>query len=146
MVTSQRDLKIRETMDTDEFGAWLADLVQHHPSSAHAGEPVEPHHLVLTDEIGDWIGGISYTLRGGVANLVLIGVAPHERGQGHSLRLLEAFEAAAIDRGAHLLEFSTDELRGEAFLAALGWRRVLARRNFVGHRTWYILEKPLPGA
>lgn len=141
MVQPERDLKIREMRDNEDFAAWLSELTTGDPETGYAA--LTEHHLVLTDEIGEWIGGLRYSVRGGVAQVVDIGVVPSERGQGHALRMLEAFEERATDEGAHLVEFWTDQLGVEPLLAALGWRRVMVRPDYVGGRTWHLLEKPL---
>jgi GNAT superfamily N-acetyltransferase len=141
MVQPERDLRIREMSEGEDFAAWLAELTANDPDAGYTA--LAEHHLVLTDEIGDWIGGIRFTVRGGVAHVVDIGVVPDERGRGHALRLLEAFESHAQESGAHVIEFWTDQLSVEPLLAALGWRRVLERRDYVGGRTWHLLEKRL---
>ena len=141
MVQPERDLTIREMREGEDFAAWLADLTANDPDAGYTA--LTEHHLVLTDEIGDWIGGIRFTVRGGVAHVVDIGVVPGERGRGHALRLLEAFETHAEESGAHLIEFWTDQLSVEPLLAALGWRRAVTRPDYVGGRTWHLLEKRL---
>jgi len=141
MVQPERDLTIREMREGEDFAAWLADLTANDPDAGYTA--LAEHHLVLTDEIGDWIGGIRFTVRGGVAQVVDIGVVPGERGRGHALRLLEAFENHAEESGAHVIEFWTDQLSVEPLLAALGWRRALTRTDYVGGRTWHLLEKRL---
>jgi GNAT superfamily N-acetyltransferase len=132
-----RDLTVREMLAGEEFPAWLADLTAEEPG------PTEERHLVLSDEIGDWVGGLRYVMRGGVAHVLDVGVVPSERHQGHGLRLLQAFEEHARDRGAHLLEFWTDRDPVEPLLGALGWRRVASRDNYVGGRTWHLMAKRL---
>ena len=145
MVNSDRELTIREARDDEEFGAWLSELIREDAEDSAAG--LEERHLVLTDEIGDWIGGLRYTLRGGVASIVEIGVTRAERGRGHALRLLEAFERAAAENGAHVLEFWTDSLAIEPLLAAFGWRRITSRPDYITRQEWHLLEKRLaPGA
>lgn len=140
-VHPERDLTIREMREGEDFAAWLADLTANDPDAGYTA--LTEHHLVLTDEIGDWIGGIRFTVRGGVAHVVDIGVVPGERGRGHALRLLEAFERHAEESGAHLIEFWTDQLSVEPLLAAFGWRLVLTRPDYVGGKTWHLLEKRL---
>ncbi|MEP6473394.1 MAG: GNAT family N-acetyltransferase [Gemmatimonadota bacterium] len=136
-------LTIREMERGEDFAEWFVDLLQR--EEERLGEPraVEEHYLVLTNEIGDWIGGVRYSLRGGVAQLLDIAVEPEARHQGHGRRLLEAFEARAVELGAHLAEFWTDDLRAEPMLLASGWRRLFARADYVGRRTWYLMEKQL---
>lgn len=134
---------IRDMEQDEEFAAWFSDLLSDEDAAEGTSVRVEDRYLVLTSEIGDWVGGLRYTLQGGVAHLVEVGVAPAERRQGHAHRLLGAFEERAADFGAHLVEFWTDDLRSEALLAALGWRRVLARPDYIGGRTWYLMEKPI---
>ena len=78
-----------------------------------------------------------------MAHLVEVAVTPTERRRGHAHRLLSAFEERAAAHGAHLVEFWTDDLRSEALLTAIGWRRMLARPGYIGGRTWYLMEKPI---
>lgn len=137
MVNSQRDLTIREIQDDEEFAAWLGEL-----TAAETGG-TQDRHLVLTDEIGDWIGGLRYLARGGVAQVLDLGIVPQERGRGHAFRLLQAFEEHARERGSHLLEFWTDRLGLEPLLAALGWRRVASRKDYIDGNQWHLMEKRL---
>ncbi len=142
MVQDDRQLTIRETEEDEEFAAWLNDLTERY-ASAPRDDVLEERHLVLADEIGDWIGGLRWTLRGGVAQLIDVGVVPRERHQGHAHRLLAAFEERATEHGAHLLEFWTDHEGEEVLLAALGWNRVMRREGYIGGRVWYLLERKL---
>lgn len=144
MVKDERQLTIREMDEGEEFGAWLSDVTERYSGS---GEDVGvERHLVLADEIGDWIGGLRFSLRGGVAQVLEVAVLPRERHQGHAHRLLAAFEVRAVEQGAHLLEFWTDHEAEEKFLTALGWHRVLRRENYIGGRTWFLLEKTISPA
>jgi GNAT superfamily N-acetyltransferase len=137
------ELTIREMERGEDFAEWFVDLLQR--EEERVGEPraLEEHYLVLSNEIGDWIGGVRYGMRGGVAQLLDIAVEPEARHQGHGRRLLEAFEQRARDSGAHLAEFWSDDLRAEPMLLASGWSRLFARSNYVGRRTWYLMEKTL---
>src|SRR6185295_2722821 len=111
-------LSIREMESGEEFSDWLRELSD---ASETSDESPDERHLVLTDEIGDWIGGLRWGMRGGVASVIEVGVLPRERHQGHAHRLLAAFERRAADQGAHVLELWTDHLAEEGLLEALGW-------------------------
>jgi GNAT superfamily N-acetyltransferase len=137
MIDAQRDLTIRETREDEEFAAWLGELTAAETGGMH------DRHLVLSDEIGDWIGGLRYLFRGGVAQILDLGIVPAEQGRGHSVRLLQAFEDHACAQGAHLLEFWTDRFALEPLLAALGWRRIAVRKDYVDGREWHLMEKRL---
>lgn len=137
------DITIREMEQDEEFSAWFSELLSEEDAAEGTSSRVEDRYLVLSSEIGDWVGGLRYTLQGGVAHLVEVAVAPAERGQGHAHRLLAAFEERAATNGAHLVEFWTDDLRSEAFLLAIGWRRVMARTGYIGGRDWYLMEKAI---
>ena len=137
------DITIREMEQDEEFSAWFSDLLSEEDAAEGTSSRVEDRYLVLSSEIGDWVGGLRYTLQGGVAHLVEVAVAPAERGQGHAHRLLAAFEERAATNGAHLVEFWTDDLRSESFLLAIGWRRVIARTGYIGGRDWYLMEKTI---
>lgn len=134
-------LTIREMERGEDFAEWFTDLLQREEERDGDARTMAEHYLVLTNEIGDWIGGVRYGIRGGVAQLLDIAVEPEARHQGHGHRLLQAFEARAQESGAHLAEFWTDDLRAEPILLASGWHRLCARTDYVGHRTWYLMEK-----
>ena len=143
MVQDDRQLKIREMEEGEEFSAWLRELSDSTDAESTLPEFAEDRHLVLTDEIGDWIGGLRWSLRGGVAEVLEVAVVPKERHQGHAHRLLAAFEERAGEQGAQLLELWTDHETEEGLLTALGWQRTLKREGYIGGRTWYLLEKRL---
>jgi len=140
------ELTIREMENGEEFADWFADLTQQEEEATGEAVFVEDHYLILSNEIGDWIGGLRYTLRGGVAQVQEIAVRPEERGRGHGHRLLYAFEERAREAGAHLAEFWTDDVAGEPELLAHGWRRVIRREGYIANRTWYLLDKELAPA
>jgi GNAT superfamily N-acetyltransferase len=137
------ELTIREMENGEEFADWFADLTLREEEASEQGVHLEDHYLILSNEIGDWIGGLRYTLRGGVAHIQDIAVRPEERHQGHGHRLLAAFETRVREAGAHLAEFWTDDRAGESDLLRHGWRGVFRREDYIGGRTWYLMEKPL---
>ena len=139
-----RELTIREVDQDEEFAEWMADVLQEEVDSTGAAFSTADHYLVLANEIGDWIGGLRYSLRGGVAHLLELVIIEGERHQGYGHRLLGAFEEHARLTGAHLVEFWTQDLRSEALLAAFDWRRVIERANYIGDATWFLLEKTIP--
>lgn len=135
------DVIIRELSQDEDFGHWFHELIELEGREAgHVGAS-EDRYLVLSNEIGDWIGGLRFTLRGGVAQVVEIAVTPQERHHGHAHRLLEAFEASARDNAAHLAEFWTDDKDSEALLAAMGWTAILRRDRYMADRSWVLMEK-----
>src|SRR6187551_1168557 len=136
------ELIIREIGQDDDFAHWFHELLEEGAEDAAVG-PADDRYLVLSNEIGDWIGGLRFSLRGGVAQLIEIAIAPAERNHGHAHRLLAAFEIRAREEAAHLAEFWTDDLEAEGLLSALGWHRVMLRANYLGGREWLLMEKPL---
>ena len=129
-------------MDQDEDVAhWLQELLEIEAAAAGLPVPADDCYLVLSNEIGDWIGGLRYSLRGGVAHLIDLVVTPAERHRGHAHRLLVAFEARVAEEGAHMAEFWTDDLRAEGLLGAMGWQRVIQRAGYIGGDTWTLMEK-----
>jgi len=136
------ELTIREMGQDEDFSAWFSELLEQEEDSGWTGA-LDEHYLILSNEIGDWIGGLRYWLRGGVAHLVDVVILPQERHQGHAHRLLSAFEERAGEAGAHLAEFWTDDDRSEGLLAALGWQRIYQRDEYIGRRSWSLMEKRL---
>jgi ribosomal protein S18 acetylase RimI-like enzyme len=135
---------IREIGQDDDFAHWFHELLESGADEAAIG-PSDDRYLVLSNEIGDWIGGLRFSLRGGVAQLIEIGITPEARNLGHAHRLLAAFEARAAEEHAHLAEFWTDDLGAEGLLSALGWQRVMLRPGYLGGREWLLMEKRLVG-
>lgn len=136
------DLTIRDMEQDEDFAIWFAEVLQLEEERGETWH-LEDRYLVLTNEIGDWIGGLRYGLRGGVAQLIEVAVTPDERHRGHAHRLLHAFEERAVESGAHVAEFWTGDDRSEALLGALGWGVVLRRDNYIGHASWSLMEKRL---
>ncbi|TFG48221.1 MAG: N-acetyltransferase [Gemmatimonadales bacterium] len=137
------ELTIREMEQGEDFADWFADLTMREEDATGDPTHLEDHSLILSNEVGDWIGGLRYSLRGGVAHLQDIAVREDERHRGHAHRLLEGFEGHARNMGAHLAEFWTDDFDDEPELLVHDWQRVLRRDNYIGMRTWYLMEKPL---
>ena len=138
------ELSIREMEQDGDFAAWYTELLEQEEEAASGWSGTVDHrYLILSNEIGDWIGGLRYWLRGGVAHLEDVVVLPQERHRGHAHRLLVAFEERAVEAGAHLAEFWTDDDRSEGLLGAMGWRRVFERDNYMGRRRWSLMEKAL---
>ena len=137
------ELTIREMGQDEDFAAWFSELLEQEEDAARGPGALDEHYLILSNEIGDWVGGLRYWLRGGVAHLVDVVILPQERHQGHAHRLLAAFEERGAEAGAHVAEFWTDDERSEGLLAALGWRRIYQRSDYIGHRTWSLMEKRL---
>jgi GNAT superfamily N-acetyltransferase len=137
------ELTIRDMEQDGDFAAWFSELLEQEEDPAGWSSVLDERYLILSNEIGDWIGGLRYWLRGGVAHLVDVVVLPKERHQGHAHRLLAAFEVRAVEAGAHLAEFWTDDDRSEGLLAALGWHCIFQRENYIGRRSWSLMEKRL---
>ena len=140
------ELTIREMEQNEDFSAWYWEHLEEELDAAGASDTVDQHYLVLSNEIGDWVGGLRYWLRGGVAHLMDVMVLPGERHRGHAHRLLIAFHERAIEAGAHLAEFWTDDLRSEGLLAAMGWHCIFRRDNYIGGKNWALMEKRLEGS
>lgn len=137
------ELTIREMGQDEDFTAWFSEILAQEQELPGGPPALEEHYLILSNEIGDWIGGLRYWLRGGVAHLVDVAVLPQDRHQGHAHRLLAAFEERAAEAGAHVAEFWTDDARSEGLLAALGWHRLYRRDDYVARRSWSLMEKRL---
>ena len=137
------ELTIRHMEQDEDFAAWFSEILEQEEDPGGWSNATDERYLILSNEIGDWIGGLRFWLRGGVAHLADVVVLPQERHQGHAHRLLLAFEERATESGAHLAEFWTDDSRSESLLAAFGWRRIFVRNGYLGRRTWMLMEKQL---
>jgi GNAT superfamily N-acetyltransferase len=137
------DVRVSSMDQDQDFAHWLTELLEREADEAGLPAGFHDHYIGLTSELGDWVGGLRFYVRGGVAHLLDLAVTPPERGHGYAHRLLEAFEEHARDADAALAEFWTDDLRAEGLLAAMGWRVVLRRPNYMHGRAWALMEKTL---
>jgi GNAT superfamily N-acetyltransferase len=137
------EVKIRSMDQDEDFAAWLTEQLERDAEEAGAPAGFEDRYIGLSDELGDWVGGLRYYVRGGVAHLLDIVVTEAHRGQGHAHRLLAAFEQRSEAEGAHLAEFWTDDERAEGLLGALGWTIVVRRPRYMNERSWTLMEKRL---
>jgi GNAT superfamily N-acetyltransferase len=137
------ELTIRDMEQDGDFAAWFSELLEQEADQAGWADSPDERYLILSNEIGDWIGGLRYWIRGGVAHLVDVVVLPKERHKGHAHRLVAAFEQRALEAGAHVAEFWTDDTRSVGLLGVLGWERIFQRENYIGRRTWSLMEKSL---
>ncbi|HEU5358348.1 MAG TPA: GNAT family N-acetyltransferase [Gemmatimonadales bacterium] len=137
------ELIIRDMEQGEEFVAWFAELVDRQDESTGAELSYHDRYLILTNEVGDWIGGVRFYLRGGVAHLLEFAVEADHEDLGYGLRLLEAFEQRARDADAHLAEFWANDFESTGVYGALGWREVVRRERYVGRGPWVLMEKRL---
>ena len=137
------ELIIRDMDQGEDFVSWFAELVERQDESTGAHLSYHDRYLILTDDLGDWIGGVRFFLRGGVAHLLEFAVEAAHQDVGYGLRLLEAFEHRARDAGAHLAEFWANDLDSAGIYEELGWREVVRREEYVGRGPWVLMEKRL---
>lgn len=137
------ELIIRDMDQGEEFVAWFAELVERQDEESGAQLSYHDRYLILTNDLGDWIGGVRFFLRGGVAHLLEFAVEATHEDVGYGLRLLEAFEHRARDAGAHLAEFWANDLDSAGIYGELGWREVVRREEYVGRGPWVLMEKRL---
>ena len=88
------------TMDQDEdFAAWLTELLEREAEEAGLPTGFEDRYIGLTDAIGDWIGGLRYYVRGGVAHLLDLVVAEAVPQAGSRPPAARRVRGARRDRG-----------------------------------------------
>jgi hypothetical protein len=137
------ELTIRDMEQDEDFASWFSEILEQEENPGGWSSALDERYLILSNEIGDWIGGLRYWLRGGVPEEGQRHRPDGRRHRGHAHRLLSAFEDRATESGAHLAEFWTDDPRSEGLLAALGWRRIFVRNGYLGRQTWHLMEKQL---
>lgn len=136
-LAEERDVPfIVELLANDKLGALREDFRDPLPRSyAHAYERIsqDPNQelTVATDANGAVLGTFQLTLipyltyRGGIrAQIEAVRVRADQRGQGLGEKLLRHAIARAQERGAHLVQLTTDKQRPEAarFYEKLGFR------------------------
>ncbi|MFI5235298.1 MAG: GNAT family N-acetyltransferase [Gemmatimonadales bacterium] len=137
------ELIIRDMDQGEEFSAWFAELVERQDRSNGAELSYQDRYLILSNDVGDWVGGVRFYFRGGVAHLLEFALEEDQEHIGYGLRLLEAFEHRAIGAGAHLAEFWTNDFDSAGVYGDLGWHEVVRRDDYVGRGAWVLMEKRL---
>ena len=56
------ELTIREMGQDEDFSAWFTELLDQEEDPAGWSGALDEHYLILSNEIGDWIGGLRYWL------------------------------------------------------------------------------------
>src|SRR4051794_28266476 len=70
------ELTIRDMEQDEDFAAWFSEMLEQEENPAGWSSTLDERYLILSNEIGDWIGGLRFWLRGGVAHLVDVVVLP----------------------------------------------------------------------
>src|SRR5919202_4469352 len=96
------ELTIRDMEQDEDFAAWFSEILEQEEDPGGWSSALDERYLILSNEIGDWIGGLRFWLRGGVAHLVDVGVLPPGSHPRHAHRPLSAFEQRAVESGAHV--------------------------------------------
>ena len=76
------ELTIRDMEQDEDFAAWFSEILEQEEDPGGWSSALDERYLILSNEIGDWIGGLRFWLRGGVAHLVDVVVLPQERHRG----------------------------------------------------------------
>ena len=82
------DVKITSMDRHQDFAEWLNELLEREAEEAGHPSGFHDHYIGLTSELGDWVGGLRFYVRGGVAHLLDLAVAESHRGQGHAHTML----------------------------------------------------------
>jgi GNAT superfamily N-acetyltransferase len=104
--------------------------------------------LILESDGMTIAGGALRRLSPGVGEIKRMWTAPAHRGQGHSRRVLDALEAAAVRRGYHTLRLTTGRSSHAAMglYAASGYDEIAAYYpDFADHPRAAWFEKRLDG-
>ena len=126
------ELTIREMEQDGDFAAWFSELIEleegigglHRQRRRAVSHPQQRDRrldrgpALLAARWGGPSGGRGRPAAG--------------TAQGHAHRLLAAFEERAVEAGAHVAEFWTDDDRSEGLLAALGWESYLPAAGVPG--------------
>src|SRR5688500_2817051 len=61
------ELTIRDMEQDEDFAAWFSEILEQEEDPGGWSSALDERYLILSNEIGDWIGGLRFWLRGGVA-------------------------------------------------------------------------------
>jgi GNAT superfamily N-acetyltransferase len=111
---------------------------------AQAGAtPPLPLAVLLYDDGGRIVGGLSGRTWDGVLDIGLLWVHEDFRGEGYGRQLMAAAEAAGLARGCELAEVRTFEYQAPGFYVRLGYEEYHVVEGWPrGHRR-HFLRKPL---
>src|SRR2546426_10917909 len=78
------ELTIREMGQDEDFSAWFSELLEQEEGPTGSTGALDEHYLILSNEIGDWIGGPRGRLRGGGGHPGGAVVLPPHPRPGHA--------------------------------------------------------------
>ena len=54
------ELTIRDMEQDEDFAAWFSEILEQEEDPAGWSSALDERYLILSNEIGDWIGGLRY--------------------------------------------------------------------------------------
>ena len=128
------ELTIREMGQDEDFSAWFSELLEQEDATTGSPGGMEEHYLILSNEIGDWIGGLRVLAPGwsgpsGGRGSPAAGAASGPRPPA------DGGVRGASGRGGRARGRVLDRRRAVGrLLGALGWRRIFQRAAVASRR------------
>ncbi len=136
-----------------EFGEFLHNQIKefnnrHSPHHLAARQPgaVTPLYLILKDESGNAIGGLSADTHWGWLEVHNFYLPPELRGQGWGASLLHTAEEIARKRGCHSCFLWTFEFQARTFYERQGYEVVGQLKDYPPGSAFYWMRKQLQPA
>lgn len=133
-----------ETEPAPQDLQFLEDQVNEHNIAVTGYDDFQALAIFVRDAAQAMVAGLSGYTWGQSCKIEFLWVAPDLRGQGYGTALLQAAEAAAKQRGCHVVVVDTHSFQAPAFYQKLGYTVVGGYTDFPYQHRQIFLEKRLP--
>jgi GNAT superfamily N-acetyltransferase len=136
--------------EESEFEEFLHNKIkdynnEHSPYHREARKPgsATPLHIILKDDSGVFIGGLSGSTYWGWLDIDDLYLPEELRGQGIGASLLQRAESIAVERGCTRCYMSTFEFQGRAFYEKQGYYVTGKLEDYPPGSAYYWMRKDL---
>ncbi|MBN8209975.1 GNAT family N-acetyltransferase [Bacillus sp. NTK071] len=145
------DYKVEVLLQEDKkFSLFMKDQIKefnneqsfHHKESRTKGY-VEPINLIVSDESGTWIGGITAEVYWSWVEIDVFWLSEQLRGHGIGTELLKKVETLGIEKGAKNALLTTFEFQARTFYEMNGYEVVGEVKDYPPGSSYYTMVKSL---
>ena len=141
-IVSEKEEKEFEEFLHDKIKAYNNLVSPHHKAARKPGASI-PLHILLKDDSGNLVGGLSASTYWGWMDVDDFYIVEEYRGQGIGTSVLQTAEAIAIQRGCTRCVLSTFEFQARVFYEKQGYCVAGKLQDYPPGSAYYWMRKEL---